>query len=89
MFWVNYFQDDFCLLEDSPQGDASVPLELEERAAKALAALMDLESLELSHALAAVFNAGIQAVRTGRAPTIAASGNARPRSADASPHGSG
>jgi hypothetical protein len=62
MFWVNYFKDDYCLLEDSQQGDASVALELDERSAKAVAALMDLESLELSRALAAIFQAGVQSV---------------------------
>ena len=57
--YVNFFRDSFPLLEDSPQGDAPVPILLDDRAAKAIGSLLELESLEVSVALAAVFSAGV------------------------------
>jgi len=70
MLYVNYFRDGLSLAEDGPQGDASGPVNLDERAAKALAALMDLESFEVSYALAALFNAGVSSAARSAAADV-------------------
>src|SRR4051794_40220324 len=59
MLYCNYFRDGTALIEDVQQGDASLPIKLDERAAQAMADLLDLESFEVSHCLAALFNAGV------------------------------
>jgi hypothetical protein len=70
--YVNFFRDSFPLLEDSPQGEAPVPVVLEDRAAKAIGSLLELESLEVSVALAAVFSAGVHhGQRSARGSQIA------------------
>lgn len=59
--FVNFFRNEPPLLEAEPQGEASVEIKLDERAARVLAALLALESLEVSSALAALFVAGTHA----------------------------
>jgi len=61
MFFVNLFQGEGATFENAAQGDSSIPVKLDERAAKTLAALLQLESFEIAHALSAVFLAGVTA----------------------------
>jgi len=56
MLYVNLFIDGGALLETAPQGDASIPLNLADDTAQALAAL--LSTPERSAALAQFFLAG-------------------------------
>ena len=58
MFHVNLFATG-ATFETEPVGEASVPVKVDERAAKTLAALLALESFELAHAIAQVFLAGV------------------------------
>ena len=58
MLYVKYFSDGGALVEDTPHGEQSVAVKLDERAAKTLAALLALESFELAHALASLYEAG-------------------------------
>jgi hypothetical protein len=63
------FHDGGVTFEDAPNGERSVPITLDNRAGKALAALLALESLEVAYALGQVFlagaSAGERAVRLG------------------------
>jgi phage-related tail protein len=52
------------ILDDSPQAGEdirSVPVELDSRAAKTVAALLALQSFELVHALGALYATGVNA----------------------------
>lgn len=64
MFHVVFTKGEPPILDDSPQsGDdvRSVPVELDPRAAKAVSALLALQSFEIVHALGAVYAAGANA----------------------------
>lgn len=56
--FINLFHDGGMLLEDQAAGDQSIELTLTERAAQCLAALLKLESFEVSLALGELFLAG-------------------------------
>ena len=64
MFFVVYTQGEPPILDDTPQsgdGVRSVPLALDERAGAAVRSLLALRSFEVTHALAAVYSAGVNA----------------------------
>jgi hypothetical protein len=74
--FINLFRDGGVLLEDQAAGDRSIELELAERAAKCLAALLKLESFEVSLALGELFLAGCrEAHRASRRLPIASQPN--------------
>ena len=56
--FINLFRDGGVLLEDQAAGDQSIELTLTEHAAACLAALLKLESFEVSRALGELFLAG-------------------------------
>lgn len=70
--FVNLFTTDCsCLLEDRAAGDQSIPLALSGRAAKAITALLALESFEVSAALGELFLAGVrEGGRAARRPPL-------------------
>jgi hypothetical protein len=77
MFFCNLFRDG-ALFEETAQSEASVPVKVDERAAKTLASLMQIQSFELAHCLAAVFMAGVtQGERSVRGVTAAGKTGAR------------
>ena len=59
-FYCNVFSDG-AIFDTAPQGDASQTVKVDDRAAKTLQSLMQIESFELAHCLAQVFLAGASA----------------------------
>jgi hypothetical protein len=60
-FYMCFHDDGGATFEAGPNGERSVPVTLDERAAKAISALLALESLEVAYSLARVYLAGVSA----------------------------
>lgn len=78
-YWVNFFPGEAPLVEDAPQGDASIELHVDARAEAALASVCQIGSFELSHLMAQLFVAGVNSrqravARSAPAPSSSSPG---------------
>ncbi len=60
-FFICFHEDGGATFEAGPNGERSVPVVLDERAARAISALLALESLEVAYSLGRVYLAGASA----------------------------
>ena len=60
-YYMCFHDDGGVTFEGVPNGERSVPVTLDERAGKAITALISLDSLEVAYALARVYLAGASA----------------------------
>jgi hypothetical protein len=60
-FFMCFHDDIGATFETGPNGERSVPVTLDERAANAITALLSLASLEVAYSLARVYLAGASA----------------------------